>query len=98
MQGDYVSKLAKRYLLLSAYFGRLYIHQSYWYVFDGLHSGILENKLDVEIVFKPYHYSKICEIGEVFKDHFYNGVIVVGASDTDMDYINKENTLMPVVF
>lgn len=66
--------------------------------FDGLHSGILENKLDVEIVFKPYHYSKICEIGEVFKDHFYNGVIVVGASDTDMDYINKENTLMPVVF
>jgi len=66
--------------------------------FDGLHSSILEKNMDVEIVFKPYQYTQLYKIGEVFRDNFYNGVIIVGASDADMEYINNEKTLMPTVF
>lgn len=66
--------------------------------FNGLHSSILKENMNVEIVFKPYDYSKIDEIGNVFEDNFYNGLIVVGASDDDVVYINQADTLMPVVF
>lgn len=66
--------------------------------FDGLHTNILEKNMDVEIVFKPYKYSELYKLEEVFRDNFYNGVIIVGASDKDIEYLNNEKTLMPIVF
>ena len=66
--------------------------------FDGIHQSILEDKINVEVVYKPYKFSDVQNIGDVFKNNLFNGVIVVGASDDDVEYISNENSLMPIVF
>lgn len=65
--------------------------------FDGIQSSILNDKLNIEVVFKPYEYSKISKIEDVFKDQLFNGVIVVGASDSDVDYLYNIKSTMPIV-
>lgn len=65
--------------------------------FDGIQNSILNDKLNVEVVFKPYQYSEISKMEKVFKNQLFNGVIVVGASDSDVDYLYKINSSMPIV-
>lgn len=65
--------------------------------FDGVQNSILKDKLNVDIVFKPYEYSQISKMEDIFKDLLFNGVIVVGASDSDMDYLYSIKSPMPVV-
>ena len=65
--------------------------------FDGIQNSILNDKLNVEVIFKPYQYSEINKIEDVFKNQLFNGVIVVGASDSDIDYLYNINSKMPIV-
>ncbi|HEX2946343.1 MAG TPA: LacI family DNA-binding transcriptional regulator [Clostridia bacterium] len=65
--------------------------------FDGIQNSILNDKLNVEVVFKPYQYSEINKIEDVFKNQLFNGVIIVGASDSDVDYLYRMKSAMPVV-
>ena len=66
--------------------------------FDGIRQTILEDGADIEVVYKPYHYSEIQKVGEVFKTNPFNGLIVVGASDSDVEYVKTETCSMPIVF
>ncbi len=66
--------------------------------FGGIQEAILEDSADVEVVYRPYHYGEVDTIGEVFRNNLFNGVIVVGASDTDVEFIQAQNCNMPVVF
>lgn len=50
--------------------------------FDGIQNSILKEKLNVEIVFKPYEYSGLNKMEDVFLNQLFNGVIIVGASPT----------------
>jgi LacI family transcriptional regulator len=65
--------------------------------FDGIQNSILKDKLNVEVVFKPYEYSKISEMEDIFKNLLFNGVIIVGASDSDIDYLYSLKSPMPIV-
>ncbi len=65
--------------------------------FDGIQNSILVDKLNVEVVFKPYIYSEIDKMEEVFKNQLFNGVIIVGASDRDVEYLYKIKSSMPIV-
>ncbi len=65
--------------------------------FDGIQDSILNDKLNVEIVMKPYPYSELSSMEEVFKNQLFNGVIIVGASDRDMDDLNQMKSTMPIV-
>jgi LacI family transcriptional regulator len=65
--------------------------------FDGIQNSILKDKLNVEVVFKPYEYSGISKMEDVFKNQLFNGVIIVGASDSDVDYLYSIKSVMPVV-
>jgi len=66
--------------------------------FEGIQHTVLEDKINVEVVYKPYHYTEVYKISDVFKNNMFNGVIVVGASDSDVEYIKGENCTMPIVF
>lgn len=66
--------------------------------FEGIQEAILEDSADVEVVYRPYHYGEVDTIGEVFRNNLFNGVIVVGASDSDVDFIRSQNCNMPIVF
>lgn len=65
--------------------------------FDGIQNSILNDNMNVEVVFKPYQYSEISKMEDVFKNQLFNGVIVVGASDSDVEYLYKIKSAMPVV-
>ena len=65
--------------------------------FDGIHNSILNDKLNVEVVYKPYQYSQISKEEDLFKNHLFNGVIIVGASDIDAEYLYKLKSSMPIV-
>lgn len=65
--------------------------------FDGIQNSILRENLNVEVVFKPYQYSEINKIEDVFKNQLFNGVIIVGASDSDVEFLYNIKTNMPIV-
>ncbi len=65
--------------------------------FDSIQNSILNDNLNVEVVFKPYVYSEISKIENVFKNKLFNGVIIVGASDSDVDYLMKIESTMPIL-
>ncbi|ACL77752.1 LacI family DNA-binding transcriptional regulator [Ruminiclostridium cellulolyticum] len=65
--------------------------------FDGIQNSILNDKLNVEVVFKPYQYSEISKMEDVFKNQLFNGVIIVGASDRDVDYMYTIKSAMPII-
>lgn len=65
--------------------------------FEGIQKAILEDGADVEIVYKPFVYNEINKISSVFENSLFNGVIIVGASDCDIDYIKGINYTMPVI-
>lgn len=66
--------------------------------FDGIHKSILEEQINVEVVYKPYQYTQINKVEEVFKNNIFHGVVVVGASDEDVDYMQNIQSSMPIVF
>jgi len=66
--------------------------------FDGIHKSILEEQINVEVVYKPYQYSQIHKVEEIFKNNIFHGVVVVGASDEDVDYMQEIQSSMPIVF
>lgn len=66
--------------------------------FDGIHKSILEEQINVEVVYKPYQYSQISNIEETFKKNTFHGVVIVGASDEDVDYMQNIQSSMPIVF
>lgn len=66
--------------------------------FDGIQKSILEEQINVEVVYKPYQYSHINTVEEVFKNNIFHGVVVVGASDDDVDYMQNIQSSMPIVF
>lgn len=66
--------------------------------FDGIHKSILEEQINVEVVYKPYEYSQIHKMEEVFKNNIFHGVVIVGASDEDVDYMQTVQSSMPIVF
>ncbi len=66
--------------------------------FEGIQEAILEDSADVEVVYRPYHYGEVDTIGEVFRNNLFNGVIVVGASDSDVEFIRSQSCNMPIVF
>lgn len=65
--------------------------------FDGIQNSILNDKLNVEIVFKPYQHSEISKMEYVLKNKLFNGVIIVGASDSDVDYMYRLKSTMPII-
>lgn len=66
--------------------------------FDGIQRSVLEEQINVEVVYKPYQYSQIYKVEEVFKNNIFHGVVVVGASDEDVDYMQEIQSSMPIVF
>jgi len=66
--------------------------------FNGIHKSILDEQINVEVVYKPYYYSQIHKVEEVFKNNIFNGVVIVGASDEDVEYLQGVNSTMPIVF
>jgi len=66
--------------------------------FEAVNQTILEGEANIEVVYKPYHYSKIEKISDVLTNNMFNGVIVVGASDSDVEFIKNVNCTMPIVF
>ncbi len=66
--------------------------------FQGIQNCILNDNMNIEMVFKPYLYSEINKIEDVFANQLFNGVIIVGASDKDVEYINNLKCSMPIVF
>lgn len=66
--------------------------------FDGIQHSILEDKQDIEVVYKPYPYNVMEQIGEVFRNNLFNGVIIVGASEQDIAFIRSIQCTMPIVF
>ena len=44
--------------------------------YNGIQECILDKKMDIEIVFKPYYSSKISQAEELFIDNLFNGVII----------------------
>ena len=66
--------------------------------FQGIQNCILKDKINIEVVFKPYDYSEINKIEDVFANQLFNGVIIVGASDKDVEFINNVKCSMPIVF
>ncbi|MBM7583450.1 LacI family transcriptional regulator [Caldicoprobacter guelmensis] len=65
--------------------------------FNGIQHCILEKKMNIEVIYKPYYTSHINEVEDIFIDNLFNGVIVVGASDSDIEYIEKLNSIMPII-
>lgn len=66
--------------------------------FDGIQKSILEDEINVEVVYKPYQYGKIYQVEEAFKNNIFHGVVIVGASDEDIDYMENVQSSMPIVF
>jgi len=66
--------------------------------FDGIQNSILNDKMKIEVVFKPYRLNEIETIENVFRNQLYNGVIIVGASNNDIEYIGTLKCTMPIVF
>lgn len=66
--------------------------------FDGIQHAILEDNVNIEVVYKPYPYSGIDRIADVFQTNPFNGVIVFGASDQDVEYVKSVTTSMPIIF
>ncbi len=65
--------------------------------FEGIQNSILKDKLNVEVVFKPYQYSEISNMEDIFENQLFNGVIIVGASDSDIEYLYKIKSTMPII-
>lgn len=65
--------------------------------FDGIQNSILKDKMNVEVVLKPYEYSQLQTMEDVFKNQLFNGVIIVGTSDSDVDYLYSIKSTMPMV-
>lgn len=66
--------------------------------FEGIQNSILYNKLNIEIIFKPYIFNELSKADDVFTNSLFNGVIVVGAANSDVEYLHSIRTLMPIVF
>ena len=66
--------------------------------FDSIQNSILNEEINVEIIYKPYRLSEIYKLEDVFKEHLFNGVIIVGATDKDIEYVSTVECSMPIVF
>lgn len=66
--------------------------------YDGIQTHILEEKLNLEVVFKPYIFSQIWMVDDVLSNSIFNGVIIVGAADEDVEYLSNIQTTMPIVY
>jgi DNA-binding LacI/PurR family transcriptional regulator len=65
--------------------------------FDGIQRAILQENYNIEIIYKPYVYNDILQIDEVFRSNPYNGLIIVGSSFDDIEYIRTTSCSMPIV-
>jgi LacI family transcriptional regulator len=65
--------------------------------FDGIREAMLEDGLPVEVVYKPYPYDNLASCDDVFHRNLFHGILVVGASDKDLAYLNDTPTITPVV-
>jgi len=65
--------------------------------FNGIQDCILERKMNIEVIYKPYYTSHIEQVEDIFIDNLFNGVIIVGATNSDIEYIDKLNSTMPIV-
>ena len=65
--------------------------------FDGIREAMLEDGLPVEVVYKPYPYDNLASCDEVFHRNLFHGILVVGASDKDLAYLNDTPAITPVV-
>jgi len=65
--------------------------------FNGLQNCILNKKMNIETVFKPYYPSNLAQLKELFVENLFNGVIVVGTTDSDIEFLENLNTVMPIV-
>lgn len=88
----------KRTTVIGVLWPSLYSSELLVRFFDGIQGAILEDGMDVEVVYKPYHYNEIHKLAHVFSNNLFNGVIVVGASDGDVEYLRSQDFFMPVVF
>jgi DNA-binding LacI/PurR family transcriptional regulator len=66
--------------------------------FDGIQRAILKENLNIEVIYKPYVFGEIAQIEDVFRRNPFNGLIVVGASNEDAEFIRKVSCHMPIVF
>ena len=66
--------------------------------FAGIQNSILNNKLNVEVIFKPYVYTALDQVNDLFTSGLFSGVIIVGAANKDIEYLHTVETTMPIVF
>jgi DNA-binding LacI/PurR family transcriptional regulator len=65
--------------------------------FDGIQRAILEENYNIEVIYKPYIFNEIYRIEDVFKNNPYNGIIIIGASYDDIEYIKGTSCSMPTI-
>lgn len=65
--------------------------------FDGIREAILNDGLPVEVVYKPYPSDNLASCAEVFHKNLFHGILVVGASDQDIEFLHNTPSVTPVV-
>lgn len=59
---------------------------------------VLEKNLLVEIVIKPYLYGNIASAEGAFANNLFNGIIIMGASEADAEYVSRLQTRTPILY
>lgn len=59
---------------------------------------ILEKDLLVEIVIKPFLYGNIGSVEGAFQSNLFNGIIIMGASESDAEYVAKLRVKTPIIY
>ncbi len=59
---------------------------------------ILEKNLLVEIVIKPFLYGNIGSVEEAFQSNLFNGIIILGASEPDAEYVARLHVKTPIIY
>ena len=59
---------------------------------------ILEKDLLVEIVIKPFLYGNIGSVEGAFQSNLFNGIIIMGASESDAEYVAKLHVKTPIIY
>jgi DNA-binding LacI/PurR family transcriptional regulator len=65
--------------------------------FDGIQRAILQENFNIEIIYKPYVFNELSQMDEVFRSNPYNGLIIVGSSSEDIEYVRTVSCSMPIV-
>lgn len=65
--------------------------------FKGLFRAVEENSYGIEFMVKMFRAGKLCDLKDSMNLGKYNGILIVGASSDDLDFLNQEKFDVPIV-